>query len=165
MRNIIKHNGELQWTNTLLCKNISLTLYSLKGDVSCVWEVSWRRGQTAILTQSSSRNHSSTSSSSWLGLLNRGSLRAQSPLSATGSHFSILTPTNLNCPGHLVILLFNALLLLLFFCLFTQVHLLIDGSVEGQYMTLVCLFWILLRIKLSCHCKIGDWHFWLCQIF
>ena len=27
-------------TNTLLYKNISLTLYSRKGDVSCVWEVS-----------------------------------------------------------------------------------------------------------------------------
>ena len=40
-----------------------------------MWEVSWRRGQTAhILTQSSSRDHSSTSSS---GLLNRGSLRVQ----------------------------------------------------------------------------------------
>ena len=34
-------------TNTLLYKNIPLTLYSWKGDVSCVWEVSWRRGQTA----------------------------------------------------------------------------------------------------------------------
>ena len=36
-----------------LIKNISLTLYSRKGDVSCVWEVNWRRGQTAILTPSS----------------------------------------------------------------------------------------------------------------
>ena len=53
-------------TNTLLYKNIPLTLYSRKGDVSCVWEGSWKRGQTAILTQSSS-DHSSTSSSFWLG--------------------------------------------------------------------------------------------------
>ena len=36
---------------------------------------------------------------------------------------------------HLVILLFNVHLLPLFFRLFTQVHLLIDGSVEGQYVT------------------------------
>ena len=36
---------------------------------------------------------------------------------------------------HLVILLFNAHLLLLFFHLFTQVHLLIDVLVEGQYVT------------------------------
>ena len=34
-------------TNTLSYENIPLTLYSQKGDVSCVWEVSWRRGQTA----------------------------------------------------------------------------------------------------------------------
>ena len=34
-------------TNTLLYKNIPLTLYSRKGDVSYVWEVSWRRTQTA----------------------------------------------------------------------------------------------------------------------
>ena len=33
-------------TNTLLYRNIPLTLYSQKGDVSCVWEVSWRWGQT-----------------------------------------------------------------------------------------------------------------------
>ena len=59
------------------------------------------------------------------GLLNR--LQA-------GSHAGILSPTDSNRP-HLVILLFNALLLPLFFRLFTQVHLLIDGSVEGQYIT------------------------------
>ena len=35
----------------------------------------------------------------------------------------------------LVILLFTVHLLPLFFRLFTQVHLLIDGSVEGQYVT------------------------------
>ena len=62
------------------------------------------------------------------GLLNRGSLRAQSPLSAA----VILSPTDSN---RLVILLFNFQLLPLFFRLFTQVHLLIDGSVECQYIT------------------------------
>ena len=79
--------------------------------------------------------HSSTSFSSWLGFLNHGSLRAQSPLSAAGSHFGILSPTPLNRPGHMVILLSNVHLLPLLFRLFTQVHLLIDGSVEGQYTT------------------------------
>ena len=53
----------------------------------------------------SSSDHSSTSSSSCPGLLNRGSLRAQSPLSSAGSHFGILSPTNSNCSGHLVIVL------------------------------------------------------------
>ena len=53
-RNIIKHNIRTSMnerTNTLLYKNKSLTLYSRKGDVYCVWEMSWRQGQTAILTQ------------------------------------------------------------------------------------------------------------------
>ena len=45
----------------------------------------------------------STSFSSWLGLLNCGSLRAQSPLSAAGSQFGILSPTDPNrlCPGYI----------------------------------------------------------------
>ena len=38
--------------------------------------MSWRRGQTSIWSKFFF-DHSSTSSSSWLGLLNRGSLRAQ----------------------------------------------------------------------------------------
>ena len=43
------------------------------------------------------RGNSSTSSSFWFGLLNRGSLRAQSPLSRAGSHFAgILSPTESN---------------------------------------------------------------------
>ena len=43
-----------------------------------------------------SSDQSSTSSSSLLGLLNRGSLRAQSPQSAAGSHLGILSPTGSN---------------------------------------------------------------------
>ena len=108
------------------------------------------------------------------GLLNRGSLRAQSPMSAAGSQFHILFPTDSNSNWNwltatdssrlwqLVIFLFDVYLLpvgvcichhhriavkvifrclrpdapvSLFFRLFTQVHLLIDGSVEGQYIT------------------------------
>ena len=69
------------------------------------------------------------------GLLNSGPLRAESPQSAIDSHFGILSPTDSNRPGHLVILFSNVHLLPLFFPLFTQVHLLIDGSVEGQYIT------------------------------
>ena len=48
---------------------------------------------------SSSLDHSSYSFVSWLGLLNRGSLRAQSPLSGAGSPFGILSPTVSNHPG------------------------------------------------------------------
>ena len=119
-------------TNTLLYKNISLTLYSRKGDVSCVREMSWKRRQTAILTPSSS-DHSSTFSSSWLGLLNRGSLRAQSPLSAAGSQFGILSPTDSNrlCPGYIIVLRTPASAVLPL--IYTGASL--DSSVEGQYIT------------------------------
>ena len=55
-------------------------------DVGCVWEMSWRQGQTAILIQQ-------YFFLILAGLLNRGSLRAQSPLSAAGSQFGILSPT------------------------------------------------------------------------
>ena len=72
---------------------ISLTLYSRKGWCwLCVKGELETGTDSYILTQL----HSSTSFSSWLGLLNRGSLSAQSPLSAAGSHFSILSPTDSN---------------------------------------------------------------------
>ena len=64
-------------------------------DDGSVWEVSWRRRQTATYWPKFS-DYSSTSFSSWQGLLNRGSLRAQSHLSAAGSHFSISSPTDSN---------------------------------------------------------------------
>ena len=122
-------------TNTLLYKNISLTLYSRKGDVSCVSEVSGDK-DGLLFWPKFFLAHSSTSFSSWLGLLNRGSFRAQSPQSASWfSRFGILFPTDSNRPGHLVILLSHVQMLPLFFRLFTQVHLLIDCSVECQYIT------------------------------
>ena len=64
---------------------------------------------------SSSLDHSSTSFASWLGLLNWGSLRAQSPLSAVGSHFGILSPTDSNHLGTwLYYFLMPAVLLLIY---------------------------------------------------
>ena len=48
-----------------------------------------------------------------------------------------LVSNQLERSGHLVILLPNAHLLPLFFHLFTLEHLLIDGSVESQYITLL----------------------------
>ena len=84
---------------------------------------------------SSPLDHCSISFSFWLGLLNRGPLRVQSPQSA--SWFSHWHPVSdwLEPSGHLVILLSKVNLLPLFFHLFTQVHLLIDDSIEGQYIT------------------------------
>ena len=129
---------------------ISLTLYSRKGDVSCVWEMSWRRVQTVILTQSSS-DHSSTSSLSWLGCSTEGHWGPKALSLQADSHAGILTPTDSNRPRHLVILLSHARLLPLFFRLFTQVHLLIDGSVEGQYITQVLKTNTPLRTKTTAH--------------
>ena len=108
-------------------------------DVGCVWEISWRWGQTVILTQSSSFDHSSTSSSSWLGYSTVGHWGPKAlclPLALTQASF----PQLAQAVCVLVILLFNVHLLPLFFRLFTQVHLLIDGSVEGQYVQ-ISLLW------------------------
>ena len=83
-------------TNTLLYKNIPLTFYSQKGCervyVGYVWEVSWRRRETATywpqvpLTIAALLPHSA-------GLLNQGP-EGPSPLSGAGSHsVGILSPT------------------------------------------------------------------------
>ena len=93
-------------TNPLLYKNIFLTLYSPKGDVSCVWEVSSRQGQTAILTQSSS-DHSSTSFASWLGCSTVGHWGPQDTQSA--SWFSRWHPLSNwleppRAPGYIIVL-------------------------------------------------------------
>ena len=52
-----------------------------------------------------------------------------------------LTPTNSNRPGYLDILLSHVHLLPLFIRLFTQVHLLIDSSVEGHYISTMSSLW------------------------
>ena len=118
-------------TITLLYKRyISPDFILERDDVGRVREMDWRRGQTVILTQQ------------YFFLILAGLLRAQSPLSAAGSQFSILSPTGTNCNWNqavcvLVIFLFDIHLLPLLLRLFTQVHLLIDCSVEGQYVTRV----------------------------
>ena len=83
-------------TNTLLYKNIISHIWFSKGWwLLCVRD-DLETGTDCYIEPSLSRDHSSTSSSSWLVLLNRWSLRAQSPLSAAGSHFDILSPTDSN---------------------------------------------------------------------
>ena len=76
----------------------SLTLYFRKGYVCCVWEMSGDK-ERLLYWSKFFLDHSSTSFASWLGLLNHGLLRAQSPLSAAGSHFGNLSPTDSNRPG------------------------------------------------------------------
>ena len=95
-------------------------------DVSCVWEMSGKRGQTVILTPSFS-GHSITSFSSWLGCSTVGP-----SISRWLSRWHLVP--NWAKPS-VPWLLFYVHLFPLFFRLFTQVHLLIDSSVEGQYMT------------------------------
>ena len=94
-RNIMTNFNE--WTNTLLHRNIPLTLYSQKGDVSCVWEVSWRRGQTAtywpqvLLSITALLSHSGWAAQPWV-------TEGPSPLSGPYSHSAgILSPTDSNC--------------------------------------------------------------------
>ena len=95
-RNIIKHNIR---TSTNERTNFFINIYPshiiLERLLFVVCE-SWAGDGTDCYIDPSSSDHSSTSFSSWLGLLNRGSLRAQRPLSAAGSHFGILSPTDSN---------------------------------------------------------------------
>ena len=121
--------------NTLLYKNINLSHFIFEKGKFVVRE-KWVETRTdCYIDPSSSLDHSSTSLASWLGLLDRGSLRAQSPQSASWFSLRHSVSNWLKPPGHLVILFSNAHLLPLFFRLFIQVHFLIDGSVEGQYIT------------------------------
>ena len=100
-------------TNTLLYKNISLALYTRKGWCwLCVWGELERGTDCYVLTPSSS-DHSSTPSSSWLELLNRGSLRTANPQSASWLHAGILSPIDSNsywnwlkpsvAPGYIIV--------------------------------------------------------------
>ena len=107
----------------------------------------WRRGQTAILTQLLLltiircvifKDQLSTSSASWLGFFNRGSLRATSISGAFSvcKLAGLLVTHWLNCRRHLPIIFHNALLLSLLLPLIYTGASLIDGSVKGQYITL-----------------------------
>ena len=83
-------------TNTLLYKNIiSHSLFSKGWCLLCVRD-ELETGTDCYIDPSSSDHSSTFFASSCLWLLNRGSLGAQSPLSAAGSHFGILSPTNSN---------------------------------------------------------------------
>ena len=104
-RNIVNNNNNFnEQTNTLLYQNISLTFYSRKswcwlcGDGDRLLHIDpkffWPLQHFFLILA---------------GLLNRGSLRTQSPLSAAGSQFGIFlqlapTPTDSSrlCPGSAV---------------------------------------------------------------
>ena len=119
-------------TNTLLYENISLTLYSWKGDIlCCVWD-ELETGTDCYIDPKFLFDHCSTSFSSWFGLLNRGSLRAASSQSA--SWFSRWCPIS-NWLKPSVPWLYYCLTSTCFCCssaYCTQVHLLIDGLGRGS---------------------------------
>ena len=77
-------------------------------------------GNRLLHIDPSSSDHSNTSFASWLGLLNCGSLRDQSPMSAAGSHFGILSPTDSNwlepprAPGYIIVSPASAVLSLIY---------------------------------------------------
>ena len=76
-------------------KYISHNLFS-KGLMLVVCERLVGDGHRLLHIDLSSSDHRSTYFSSWLGLLNVGSLRAQRHQSASGSYFGILSPTDSN---------------------------------------------------------------------
>ena len=130
--------------NTILYKNISLTLYSRKG-----W--CWLCVRDELETETDCYiDPSSTSFSSWLGCSTVGHWGPKAlclPLALNSA--SCLQLTQTVCA--LVILLFNVHLLPLFFRLFALVHLLIDGSVEGQSIKLDRNTWNNITVQTNYH--------------
>ena len=122
--------------NTLLYKNIISHTLFLKGWCWLCVRDELETGTDSYIDPKFFFDHSSTSFSYWLGCSTVGHWGPKALSLQADSHASILSPTDSNRLA-LVILLFNVHLLPLFFRLFTQVHLLIDGSVEGQYITLL----------------------------
>ena len=132
-RNIIKQYTNFnERTNTLLYKNMSHNLFS-KG-LMFLWCVRDGQGQTAILTQLLLltitqcvifKNPLSTSSTSWLGLLNRGSLRPTAPTgsSQSASWLVFLSPTDSTAAGICLYSFITLTCFRFFFRLYTQVHL------------------------------------------
>ena len=117
---------------TSLRKYKSHTLFS-KGWCFAVCERWVETGKNCYLDPSSPLDHRSISFSPWLGCSTVGPEGSALSLQ-TGSHAGIPVSDWLTATGTLSIFFLNAHLPPLFFGLFTQVHLLIDGSVEGQYI-------------------------------
>ena len=120
---------------TSLQKYKSLALYFQKGDVLLCVRDEWRQWRTAILTQVLLLTIAVLLLYLGWGCPTVGHWGPQRPqFESWFSHWH----SCLNWPtaaSTLSIFFLNAILLLLSFSLFIQVHLLIDGSIEGQYIT------------------------------
>ena len=124
---------------TSLQKYNSLTLYFRKGGVLLCVRDEWRQGQTAILTQVLLLTIAALLSHLGWGC---STVRHWEPQSLQSASWFSRWHSCLNWPtaaDTLSIFFLNVHLLPLFFGLFTQVRLLIDGSVEGQYIT-ICIY-------------------------
>ena len=122
-------------TITLLYKNISPTLYSRKGDVSCVWEVSGDKdgllfGPKVLPTIAAVLLHLGCVAQPWVTEGPKPSVCCWLSIRHVVSNW--LKPSVCWLYYSLTSTCFNV-----FFCLFTQVHLRIDGSVEGQSVTYI----------------------------
>ena len=176
-RNILKHNDERTHFFRKIClSHFILERVCERVDVGYVWEVSWRWRDCHILTPSSS-DHSSTSSFCWAaqpGSLRAQALCLELVLTRRASYLQLELRLEFTAPNwlwHLVIKLFDAPLLpvgvhictefnhvhrsrwysdilnRMHLLPVTQVHLLIDSSVEGQYVTVgLCPFPTMLTI-------------------
>ena len=131
---------------TSLQKYKSLMFYFQKCWCSEMCERWVETGTDCYTDPSSSLDHSTTPFLSWLVCSTMGPEGPALSLQ-TGSHADIPVSDCPTAAGTQSIFFLNAHLLPLFFALFTQVHLLIDGSVKGQYNILMNhhhhIFWIL----------------------
>ena len=136
-------NQIIDMTDILLYKrntNISGNIFnhnlrtSMNEGLVFLWFVidQWRQWQTAILTQILLlmitrwvifKNLLSTSSASWLELLNRGSLRVTALSLQAGFHSAFLCPTNSTAAGTSLYPFITPACFRFFFRLFTQVNL------------------------------------------
>ena len=127
--NIIKNHDD--FNNEQIHFFTKKTLFS-KGLMSVVCE-KWVETETDCYNDpSSSLGHSNTFSASWLGCSTEGHWEPKALSLQAGSHSGIPVSPALDATGTCLYLF----LMPTCFRLFTQVHLLIDGSVEGQYITL-----------------------------
>ena len=132
--NIDLRNSVNERTHFFIKICISHTLFS-KGLIFLLCERWVETGTDCYIDPSFSPDHSSSSSSSWLGLLDRGSLRAIALSLQAGPHSSLPVHNQLNCRRYLPIFFHNAHLFPLLLPLIYTGASLIDGLVKGQYKT------------------------------
>ena len=129
--------------NTLLYKNMSLILYSQKGWCWLCERSELETGTDCyiltqvLLTIAALLSHLDWAAQPWVTEGPKPSVCHWLSIRHLVSNWLQLKLLLTQAVCLLVIFLFDAHLVPLFFCLFTQVHLLIDSSAEGQYVTII----------------------------